>query len=84
MKMSTVTLFTKPGCHLCDDVKAVIERVQVRKPFVLEIRNILDNPEDHDRYRFDIPVVLVNGQEIARHRLSEVRLDWALGNIPGQ
>ena len=84
MKMSTVTLFTKPGCHLCDDVKAVIERVQVRKPFVLEIRNILDNPEDQDRYRFDIPVVLVNGQEIARHRLSEVRLDWALGNIAGQ
>jgi glutaredoxin len=82
--MSRVTLFTKPGCHLCDDVKAVIERVQARKPFVLELRNILDNPQDYERYQYDIPVVLVNGTEIARHRLSEVRLDWALGNIPEQ
>ena len=82
--MCKVTLFTKPGCHLCDDVKAVIEHVQARKPFILEIRNILDTPDDNVRYQHEIPVVFVNGQEISRYRLSEVRLEWALENIPEQ
>ena len=35
-----VEIFTRPGCHLCDDAKAVIERVQQRYPFVLKITNI--------------------------------------------
>ena len=76
--MPRVTLYSKPQCHLCDVVKDVIARVRTRREFDLEIRNILDDPADHQLYKNDIPVVLVDGVEIARHRLSEQRLEWAL------
>jgi glutaredoxin len=76
--MNRVTLYSKPECHLCDGVKDVIARVRERMAFELEVRNIMDDPADFERYQFEIPVVAVNGREIARHRLSEVRLEFAL------
>lgn len=76
--MNRVTLYTKPGCHLCDDVRRVIVQVQKSRPFELESRNIEEDPGEFEKYKYDIPVVAVNGQEIARHRLSEVRLVWGL------
>jgi glutaredoxin len=76
--MNRVTLYSKPGCHLCDRVKEVIEQVRQRRAFELEVRNIETDAADFERYRNDIPVVTVNGNEIARHRLSDVRLEWGL------
>jgi glutaredoxin len=76
--MPRVTLYSKPECHLCDMVKEVISRVRARREFELEIRNILTDPVDHERYKNDIPVVMVDGVEIARYRLSEQRLEWGL------
>jgi glutaredoxin len=76
--MTRVTLYSKPECHLCDDVKQVIERVRACQPFDLEVRNILDDPADVAKYQTAIPVVLVNGHEIARYRLTEQRLEWGL------
>jgi hypothetical protein len=76
--MPRVTLYSKPECHLCDVVKEVISRVRARREFELEIRNILTDPADYERYKNDIPVVMVDGVEIARYRLSEQRLEWAL------
>ena len=73
-----VTLYTKPGCGLCEEAEEVIEAVRARRPFDLECRNILDDPQDYDRYKHDIPVILVDGREIARHHLSEGRLVEAL------
>jgi glutaredoxin len=76
--MPRVTLYSKPECHLCDVVKEVISRVRARREFELEIRNILTDPADYERYKNDIPVVMVDGVEIARYRLSEQRLEWGL------
>jgi hypothetical protein len=78
--MQRVTLYSKPECHLCHVVKEVISRVRARREFELEIRNILTDPTDYERYKNDIPVVMVDGVEIARYRLSEQRLEWALDN----
>ena len=74
----TVTIFTKPGCHLCEEAEEVIEAVRARQPFELERRNILDDPSDYERYKHDIPVILLNGREIARHDLTEPQLVDAL------
>ena len=74
-----VTLFAKPECGLCEEADEVIEVVRARRPFELERRNILDNFEDYERYKHDIPVILVDGREIARHHLSEAQLEAALG-----
>ena len=74
-----VTLYTKPGCHLCEAAKQVIAAVRRQQPFDLVVRNILDDPAAFDRYRHAIPVVLVNGLEVARHRLAHGELIAALG-----
>ena len=78
MKRPTVTLYTKPGCHLCEAVEQVIASVARRRPLVVESRNILDDPADFEKYRHEIPVVLVNGAEVARHRLTAGELEAAL------
>jgi glutaredoxin len=74
----TITLYTKPGCHLCEDAEEVLEAVRTRQPFDLERKNILDDPADYERYKHDIPVILLNGREIARHHVTEPQLVDAL------
>ena len=74
----TVTIYTQPGCHLCEEAEEVIEAVRTRRRFDLERKNILDDPADYERYKHDIPVILLNGREIARHHLSEAELVDAL------
>jgi hypothetical protein len=76
--MKRVTLFTKPGCHLCQTVAAEIEKLRQRMVFELEVRNILEDDEDFSKYELDIPVVHVDGVEIARHRMSAQQLETAL------
>jgi glutaredoxin len=73
-----VVLYSKPGCHLCDDAKAVIERVRARHPFELVIKDIRDDAKDFADYRYAIPVIKVNDREIARYRLTEAQLERAL------
>jgi glutaredoxin len=72
--MSRVTLYTKEGCHLCEQALAVIEEVRRRHPFDLTLVDILDDPQAYDLYKHDIPVVLLDGGEIARHRLTAGQL----------
>ena len=76
--MTRVTLYTKPGCHLCEAVQQVIADVARRRPVERVVRNILDDPRDFDAYQFEIPVVLVNGVEVARYRLTAAELEAAL------
>lgn len=76
--MNHVTLYTKPGCHLCDAVKQVIDRVACEEELTLELRDISKHPQDHARYWDAIPVVFVNGREIARYRLTAAELRLAL------
>jgi glutaredoxin len=73
-----VTLYTKPECGLCDEVKEVIEIVRRRRPFEVELRNILENLDEYEKYKHDIPVILLDGVEIARHRMTEEQLEFAL------
>jgi hypothetical protein len=73
-----VTLYTKPGCHLCEAVAQVIERVRRDIAFDFIARNILDDPNDLKTYGECIPVVLLDGREIARYRMSEGQLRAAL------
>ena len=76
--MICLTLCTKPQCSLCDVVRDVIEEARKQFSFELELRNILNDPEDYERYRHDIPVVLLDNREIARHRSTLPQLLAAL------
>ena len=73
-----ITLYTKPGCHLCEAMEQTIRQVQQGRPFDLVIRNILDDQRDERTYRELIPVVLLDGREIARYRLTVAELRAAV------
>jgi glutaredoxin len=74
----TVTLIGKPGCHLCDDARTVVQKVAAETGAVVEERDITREPELHDRYWEQIPVVLVDGEQHTFWRVDERRLRAAL------
>jgi hypothetical protein len=75
----TVTLIGKPGCHLCDDAKAVVERVaEPMMDVVTEEVSLEDNPLWSELYGELIPVILVNGEEIAHWRIEPEALEQAI------
>jgi len=69
-----VTIYSKPDCHLCERAKEVAERCKGKVDFTLEVVDISQNPELLERYRNDIPVILLDGSEIARHFVRERKL----------
>ena len=70
----TVTLYTKPGCHLCEPVAETIAAASKVRSFQSLVRNILDDPDDFAKYQHAIPVVTVEGKEVGRYRLSLAQL----------
>ena len=65
-----VILYSKPGCHLCDVMKAEIATADCADLYTLEEVNIEDGETLLARYRFDIPVLAINGVEAFKHRLT--------------
>jgi glutaredoxin len=78
-------LYTKPGCGLCEEMKHEMQRAHVEHLYTLEEVNIENDSELHLRYRYDIPVLFVNGVEAFRHRLTADAFKTALtaGPITG-
>ena len=65
-----VTLYSKPGCHLCEEMKSEIVRADCAAAYDLQEVNIETDAELLTRYRFEIPVLLIDGVEMFRHRLT--------------
>ena len=73
-----VVLYSRPGCHLCDEARAVLEAERARTPFDLEEIDIETDDELVKEYGIRIPVVAIDGverfeiavdpDELARHR----------------
>ena len=76
--LKTVTLIGKPGCHLCDDARAVIAKVAAETGATVSEQDITQDAELYDRYWEQIPVVLVNGEQHTFWRVDERRLRAAL------
>jgi glutaredoxin len=73
-----VDIYSKPACSLCEEAVAVVERVRARIPFFLAVVDIRQSPELFERWRYDIPVVLINGQFAFMHRVEEAALEARL------
>ena len=68
-----ITIYSRPGCHLCDEMKAVVERVIARQtpsPDV-QVVDISTDPNLEALYGFEIPVLMVNGRKAAKYRVTE-------------
>ncbi len=64
-----VILYTKPGCHLCDEMKEQMREANCDESYSLEEVNIETDAELFARYQYEIPVLLINGVEAFRYRL---------------
>jgi glutaredoxin len=79
--MLTVTLFTKAGCGLCDEVKDKLETLQSIYPHQLQEVDITQDDALFAKYRYIIPVVQIGEQELAAP-ITAVQLQNALKNQP--
>ena len=72
-------LLGKPGCHLCDDARAIVTDVVTEfREATFEERSILDDPALIDAYAEEIPVVLIDGRVHTIWRVDPTRLRTAL------
>ena len=69
-----VVLYSRPGCHLCDEMKAVAQRVARSVPIILQEVDISADAELMQRYGTEIPVMVIGGRKVAKYRISEEEL----------
>jgi len=70
MSKAEVILYTRPGCHLCDEAKRAIENSGCAESYTLTEVNIETSEQLLDQYRNEIPVITINGVEAFRHRVN--------------
>jgi hypothetical protein len=73
-----VVLYGRPGCHLCDEARAVIRRVAAAYPFALSERNIEESDELLRAYLERIPVICIDGVEVFELFVDEGRFAAAV------
>ncbi|MBA3356966.1 MAG: glutaredoxin family protein [Pyrinomonadaceae bacterium] len=64
-----VIIYSRPGCHLCEDAKVAMRAAGCEGEYTLDEVNIQSDPELLERYKDDIPVITFNGVEAFRHRV---------------
>jgi glutaredoxin len=79
--MTKLTLYGKPGCHLCEEARAVVDEVRTRREFELEDVDITRDPALEARYRERIPVVLIDGQEALELVIEATELERCLASM---
>jgi glutaredoxin len=79
--MSVITLYGKPGCHLCEDARRVVERVRAESGFELEEVDVSLDPALHRLYGERIPVLAVDGEELSEFFVDEASLRRRLARV---
>ncbi len=69
-----LTIYSRPGCHLCEEMKAIVERVARRIQVTVEEIDVSGSPALEERYGSEIPVLLVDGKKAAKYRVTEEEL----------
>jgi len=73
-RVIAITIYSRPGCHLCDQMKAVVERVGQSVAITVEEIDVSTDPALEARYGGEIPVLLVGGTKAAKYRVTEAEL----------
>ena len=81
--MPRVTLYGKPGCHLCDDARAVVERVRTEHPFELREVDVSLDPVLFREYGERIPVLELDGEELFEFHVDEAALMERVDRVDG-
>lgn len=73
-----LVLYLKPGCHLCDELHDQLRAALCGTGIVVAERNIAADLDDFERYKHAVPVLVVDGREVARYRIGDDALRAAL------
>jgi len=79
-----LTIYSRPGCHLCEEMKTVVARVARRVELTLHEIDISTDPALEQRFGLEIPVLLVGEKKIAKYRVTETELTRILAARDGQ
>jgi hypothetical protein len=68
-----IAIYSRPGCHLCEEMKAVVEKVVRREhaSATIDEIDISTDPALESRYGLEIPVLIVEGRKVAKYRVTE-------------
>ena len=69
--MPRVTLYTRAGCHLCEEAKGVLDAARRGAAFDLEVLDIDTDLELHRLYNEEVPVIAIDGVKAFKYRLTE-------------
>ena len=69
MKRANVVIYSRPGCHLCEEAKASMRAAGCADEFILDEVNIDEDPALRESFQFDIPVIFINGVKVFKHRV---------------
>ena len=64
-----VVLYTRAGCHLCEEAKEQIHRAQSDTPFAFREVDIDLDPELRERFNEEVPVVFIDGKKAFKYRI---------------
>ncbi|MCY3881822.1 MAG: glutaredoxin family protein [Chloroflexi bacterium] len=73
-----VTLYTRADCPLCDEARALLDRLAANLGFTVEAVDIDADPELRSRYNYAVPVIAVGSEEIARAPVRAAALETSL------
>ena len=79
--MTVLTLYGKPGCHLCQEARAVVDHVWTLHPFELQEVDITRDPALEARYRERIPVIAIDGEEVLELVIEATELQRCLASM---
>ena len=77
-----VTLYGRPECHLCHEMRAVVDAIRADVPFDLDEVDIDGDPALVAAYGEEIPVLLVNGRKAFKYRVTPAALRARLAREP--
>jgi hypothetical protein len=80
--VTRLTIYSRPGCHLCDEMKTVVAAVVKGLPggtITVEHIDITSDPILEGLYGEEIPVLLIDGRKAAKYRITESELRRRLG-----
>jgi glutaredoxin len=79
--VTTVVLYGREGCCLCDDARELLLRARTQHYFEFEERDIESDPALHRAYLERIPVIAIDGEEVLELVIGEGELHRALGRV---
>jgi glutaredoxin len=79
--VTRITLYTRVGCHLCEEAERVLRQEQAATPFRLELVDIDHDPELIRRYGVRVPVVALDGKDLFDYEVPVDLLRAWLGRV---